>query len=299
MPENKISSVDIPAIKCPFCKSNFRYLKRMNGAGVVSCKEHKFPEINGILYLKRDKLANMAVKNILHGRALAAYINLLNLNRKMLIPFLLLNSKIRISFKKFIYLIRIAGYDKKWSRYILKRTRSDSYKATRHSIKMLKKGGKVLDFGCGVGQLLVPLAKIVGPKNLYAIDSSFVNLMIARKFFASRQATLICSDGKYGLPFSDKSLHAITATDSFHYVDKKAVFVKECERILKPKGRLMIFQTINAMGVVFDNIKAITIDNFIQILIKNKFQKINVFSNQGKTIKHINEKEPYNISAVK
>lgn len=290
---------DISPLRCPYCRSSLKYLKKIGESAIVMCRNHKFPMVDGILYLKVDKFADTAIENITHGRIFPAYINLINLNRRLLLPFFLFKSKVKIPFNNFIKLAKRFGFDKNWSDYLLERTQSDSYKITANSIETFRKGDKILDFGCGVGQLLPLISKKTAPGNLYAIDNSFVNLAIAKKYFVKRHVLLICSDGELQFPFAKNFINNITATDSFHYIRNKKLFINESRRILKSGGGLMIFQTINAKGTVFGNIKAIQTENLSKMLKTGGFKRITIFSNQNKTIKHTDDKQPFNISAVK
>lgn len=293
MSNNTPSRFDISSLKCPICRTDLKYKTEKGLTAVVCCCLHKFPLVNGVLYLKNDRLAKKAVMYITRKKRWAAYTVLLNLNKKLLFIFLLLNTKVKIPFGIFIRLVILLGMDKKWAEYLLKRKFADSYKTTADSIKSFKQSGKVLDFGCGIGQLLPPISNVIGRNNLYAIDSSFVNLIIARKYFTSPNTLLICTDGEFRLPFANNTFNRVVATDSFHYLKNKNLFISECDRILQRRGQLLLFQTISSVRTVFGNIRGIKPKKLQKLLLRHNFRKINIIPNQ------VYDKTPYNVIASK
>jgi SAM-dependent methyltransferase len=204
--------------------------------------------------------------------------SLVHLRLLIYIPvrFILL-TKIQISLNRFLSLLQFFGYDKPWSQYLTNRNLDTSFKLATFSIRYFRKSDKILDLGCGIGQLLPYISSKCRSKNIYGMDKSFLNLLIARRFFADNASTLICGDVEKGLPFKGNFLSAILAVDSFHYIKQKYFFLKEITHTLSKNGLLFIIHTINGLGTVYGNINAVSPKLVFGMLKKLKFKKIYVF----------------------
>jgi ubiquinone/menaquinone biosynthesis C-methylase UbiE len=104
----------------------------------------------------------------------------------------------------------------------------------------IRAGSHVLDFGCGPGSYVVPVADLVGPSGrIYALDihPSAIQ-MVQRRAAKKRLANVmpIQSDGQTGLP--DRSLDVILLYDVFHELKDPDAILGELNRILKPDGIL-------------------------------------------------------------
>jgi ubiquinone/menaquinone biosynthesis C-methylase UbiE len=104
----------------------------------------------------------------------------------------------------------------------------------------IQPGFRVLDFGCGPGGYILPLAHLTGKSGkIYALDYNpqairAVEAIAARKNLNNIET--IISDGPTGLP--DGSLDTVLLYDVFHEVKKQDDILKELHRILKPEGFL-------------------------------------------------------------
>jgi len=143
--------------------------------------------------------------------------------------------------------------------------------------KFIKSGDKVLDIGCGIGQLLPYYS--TQTKAVYAIDNSPLSLLIARRFFADKKTILICSDIERGLPFRDGYLTITITTDVFQYLRRKFASLREVSRVLYNKGQLFIIHAISGKGVVYGNAHAIKTKSVDTMLKKLKFNTITIFPN--------------------
>jgi ubiquinone/menaquinone biosynthesis C-methylase UbiE len=106
----------------------------------------------------------------------------------------------------------------------------------------IKTGFHVLDYGCGPGSYIMPLAKLVGESGkIYALDVHSlairaVESIAARKRLANVQTIL--SDCQTGLQTS--SVDVVLLYDILHdLIDANGV-LKELYRVLKPKGILSV-----------------------------------------------------------
>ena len=104
----------------------------------------------------------------------------------------------------------------------------------------IEPGFGVLDYGCGPGSYIVPLATSVGPTGrIYALD---IHPMAAREVAktAARMGIenieTIVSDGHTGLP--DKCVSVVLLYDVFHDLSRPGDTLRELHRVLKPGGTL-------------------------------------------------------------
>jgi ubiquinone/menaquinone biosynthesis C-methylase UbiE len=104
----------------------------------------------------------------------------------------------------------------------------------------IKPGFHVLDYGCGPGSYIIPLAELVGESGkVYALD---IHPLAIRKVqgIASKKklanVETILSDCKTGL--HRNSLDAVLLYDVLHHLSDPHKVLKELHRVLKPDGIL-------------------------------------------------------------
>jgi len=104
----------------------------------------------------------------------------------------------------------------------------------------IRPGFHVLDYGCGPGSYIAPLAELVGESGkVYALD---IHPLAIRKVkdIASRKklanVETILSDCQTGLP--DTSLDVVLLYDIFHHFGHPNKILEELHRVLKPEGVL-------------------------------------------------------------
>jgi ubiquinone/menaquinone biosynthesis C-methylase UbiE len=104
----------------------------------------------------------------------------------------------------------------------------------------IEEGFHVLDYGCGPGSYVAPLADLVGPSGkIYALDIHPLAIQTVKKRAARRKLTnveTIQSDCQTGLP--DQSVDVALLYDVFHDLDNPKEVVRELHRILKPNAIL-------------------------------------------------------------
>lgn len=104
----------------------------------------------------------------------------------------------------------------------------------------IKPGFHVLDFGCGPGSYIIPLAKLVGESGkIYALDIQPLAIQRVQDIASKKQLTnveTILSDCQTGLP--DNTLDAVLLYDAFHHLSDPDAVLKELYRVLKPDGIL-------------------------------------------------------------
>jgi ubiquinone/menaquinone biosynthesis C-methylase UbiE len=98
-------------------------------------------------------------------------------------------------------------------------------------------GRRVLDIGCGTGQLAErvhqshPRATVVG--------CDFSAGMLRQAAARSRGVGWVCGNA-CGLPFQDRAFAAVVCTEAFHWFPDQDAALAEFFRILKPGGVLML-----------------------------------------------------------
>ncbi|MFC2041237.1 class I SAM-dependent methyltransferase [Chloroflexota bacterium] len=103
-------------------------------------------------------------------------------------------------------------------------------------------GFHVLDYGCGPGSYITPLAELVGkPGKIYALDIHPLAIKMVQKIASKKQLTnvaTICSGCKTGLP--DNSINVALLYDILHDLSDPNGVMEELRRVLKPDGILSV-----------------------------------------------------------
>ena len=252
--------------------------------------------------MKSKKSIHRANKFIMKGKYYPALFELLHLRKKLLLPVVVLLT-IGVNFTLAIKILSLLGLNRGWVDYLKHRTKDGSYKSAIKLLKSHIKNERILDIGCGVGQLMPVLYKHAKPTNTFAIDISFLHLFFARKYFAKPETLLICSNVEKGLMFEDNFFDSIISVDTFHYIKSKNKLLSECNRINSRGGRLEIIQTINSKNIVFKNIKGIAPTRIKSLLGDNKYDNIRFQRLNGEVVDgvkiSVKTKEPYNVIAYK
>lgn len=94
-------------------------------------------------------------------------------------------------------------------------------------------GGRALDVGCGVGQVVGRLAQ--AGFEAWGVDVSEPSIARARKF--SERCLLY--DGST-LPFPDNHFDSVGALNVLEHVEAAEAFIKEVVRVAKPGGKVLI-----------------------------------------------------------
>ena len=104
----------------------------------------------------------------------------------------------------------------------------------------IKPGFQVLDYGCGPGSYITPLAELAGESGkIYALDIHPLAVQAVQRIASKKQLTnveAILSDCKTGLP--DNSVDVVLLYDTFHDLGDPNGVLAELHRVLKPDGTL-------------------------------------------------------------
>jgi ubiquinone/menaquinone biosynthesis C-methylase UbiE len=106
----------------------------------------------------------------------------------------------------------------------------------------IKSGFHVLDYGCGPGSYIVPLAELVGASGrIYALDINPLAIQSVLRLASKKGLTnvqTILSDCKTGL--ASGSVDVVLLYDILHDLDEPTRVLEEMRRILKQKGILSV-----------------------------------------------------------
>ena len=110
---------------------------------------------------------------------------------------------------------------------------SKFYAKYADTLKPTKPGGRALDVGCGVGQVVARLT--AAGVEAYGVDVSEPN--IARTQKVSPRCQIY--DGKH-LPFADNFFASVGAINVLEHVEEPEAFIAELVRVAEPGGRVVI-----------------------------------------------------------
>ncbi len=109
----------------------------------------------------------------------------------------------------------------------------------------------VVDFGCGVGSLAIPLASVVSEATVFAIDKSEDNIETIRErtftYGPFPNLRLVHSDGR--LRFTDvpaNSCQAVFLFDVLQHIEDWGTLIQECARVLPNGGAVHINPSIHS-----------------------------------------------------
>ena len=94
-------------------------------------------------------------------------------------------------------------------------------------------GDRVLDVGCGTGQLTAALAEVVGAENVAALDPSETALAVCRSRVPAADVRVASAES---LPFADAEFDAVLAQLVVNLVDDPPRAVGEMGRVARPGG---------------------------------------------------------------
>ena len=123
-------------------------------------------------------------------------------------------------------------YDEKWSFYV------DSTTRATLSRLQLRPEDRVLDIGCGTGELLSRIAARYPAARLAGLDPVPEMLAVAkRKLSGDVDLRVGWADE---LPWPEGSFDLVVSCNMFHYVTHPLAALREMQRVLRPGGQIVI-----------------------------------------------------------
>ncbi|NQT06948.1 MAG: class I SAM-dependent methyltransferase [Candidatus Omnitrophica bacterium] len=98
---------------------------------------------------------------------------------------------------------------------------------------------RVLDAGCGTGELSFKLSNYLGRAEVHGVDLSRTMIEKAKDKLDGHNIKFKVGDVEH-LPYKDNAFDVITCSHSFHHYPNKEKAISEMYRVLRPDGRLMI-----------------------------------------------------------
>lgn len=139
----------------------------------------------------------------------------------------------------------------------------------------IKKGMKILDFGCGGGRYSLPIAKFLGKgSKVYALDKEKDELKkisdeIER--LKLENIVLICSDGN--IPLMEERVDMVLLFDVLHIGNNKNGLLEKCCKVLKPEGIIAIFPHTHIPGSEIINM----VNQTNLCIFKNAHEKLGLY----------------------
>ncbi|MBL8897858.1 MAG: class I SAM-dependent methyltransferase [Planctomycetes bacterium] len=132
------------------------------------------------------------------------------------------------------YRRKAARYDADWARYTVG--------TLRRSLEHFTWRGdeRVLDIGCGTGEVERLLLPLLPDLHFAALDLSTDMLEIARAKFSTRFALRWLRGHAQHLPFADAAFDVVLNLNAFHYFDEPVETLREFRRVLAPGGTCIL-----------------------------------------------------------
>ena len=139
----------------------------------------------------------------------------------------------------------------------------------------LQPGAKVLDYGCGTGNITRFVSGL--GFDCVGLDIAFELLSLGKE-----DRNLLCYDGKT-IPFKDNSFDAIVCYVVLNYILDKEYFeklLKEIHRVLKPGGKFIAIEQVNRRSreVSKDNKLQRSSELFTESFMASSFKLINSYT---------------------
>jgi ubiquinone/menaquinone biosynthesis C-methylase UbiE len=140
-----------------------------------------------------------------------------------------------------------------WSRiydfpWVQRATYQPVHNAVLHSLREMQ-CRRVLDIGCGTGQLAAKIKQVLPRTRVVGCD--FSGGMLQRAASQRRRVGWVQGDAGR-LPFHDAAFDVVTSTEAFHWFPNQDAALRECFRVLAPGGRLLLALVNTPAAVVSD-----------------------------------------------
>ena len=110
----------------------------------------------------------------------------------------------------------------------------------------LPMGARILELGCGPAATLIPIAKMLDPKQLVGLDTDRALLNIAkdRLVASGTEAELVHADARH-VPFADQSFDMVLDFGTCYHIARADDALREAARVLVPGGLFVTETRLN------------------------------------------------------
>jgi len=134
-----------------------------------------------------------------------------------------------------------------------------------------------LDLGCGTGWAVRCAADLAcGRGEFYGVDNSLKMIEAAQAKSLSYKNIHFYKSIAENLPFQENFFDTIISTNAFHHFADPDKVLKEANRVLKPKGRIYIFDVTadNFIIRLLDKLSKKTEQGHVKIYSTKEYQKL-------------------------
>ncbi len=260
------ASAPVPDLVCPIDGLPLaREPLPFEGAAILSCARHRYPEVCSIPVLQDSPLALAALDRLACGDAAAARAVLLAPDRwgwadsfaraadrllRSSLASSLRRARRASRFRKMHGDAPFATYrdalralllgrpspQPESYHYFFNRPSDPTFVVAEAVTAGVSASGAILDTCCGTGQVTRLLAGCRS-REVTGLDGSFALLHLARTYLAPR-ARFVCARADRPLPFLDGSFRAVVCSDALHDVSEPALLAREMLRVIAKNGTI-------------------------------------------------------------
>ncbi|MBI5393349.1 methyltransferase domain-containing protein [Candidatus Woesearchaeota archaeon] len=132
------------------------------------------------------------------------------------------------------------------------------YSMQKHAIKQILRNKKatssslkILDIGCGTGQLLSHLVKELPHAELYGIDLTEAMVSLAKQKLKQHKNIMVQQTSVEKMPFKDKLFDYVLTTEAFHHFPEPEKALLEMKRVLKDDGKIILIDINFGPGISY------------------------------------------------
>ncbi|QMS96659.1 class I SAM-dependent methyltransferase [Streptococcus equinus] len=131
----------------------------------------------------------------------------------------------------------------------------------------------IVDLGCGTGEISLALSKYFPNSKVIGIDREDKFIIENKKKYTQQKNLSFIQSDCYCLPFENNTIDLCYSRFLFQHLRKPDLAIKEIFRILKPKGKVAIFDIDKNLDICYPSPKYLKMFNkaelFYKKLIKN------------------------------